>query len=108
MEQDRRPHVVLSSTSPDGRADDQLLFKAGFLRFAFDAFNSTGKGKPNPDITLRLTIRSDRDRWTEATAASSGVVDLLIPPNEDVLVAVTSPGWRSWPEDGSNGRLENL
>jgi hypothetical protein len=33
---------------------------------------------------------------------------LLLPPNENVLLKVSAPGYREWPYDGSTGYVLNL
>jgi hypothetical protein len=33
---------------------------------------------------------------------------LLVPPNENVLLKVSAPGYREWPYDGSSGYVLNL
>lgn len=93
--------VTLTADVPDGRADWRIPYKAGFLRISL---TDADTGKVIPSMFVNLVLRVDgENRYMHPSAPSD--LALLIPPNEDVYVNVTSPGYDIWPNDGSRGML---
>ena len=98
------PHVTLTAAAPDARLDVRIPYKAGFLSLLLTDVET---GKPIPSMDVSVALRSDPDhQWMHISAIAGRI--LLIPPNEDVYVNVTSPGFTTWPDDGSKGGLVNL
>lgn len=101
--------VLLTSQSPRVRLDWKIPFKAGFLRLDVPGSRTGSESSP---ITFRLVVRS-RPQLGMTSLTISGqmeerVITFLLPPDEDVLLTVSSPGHQSWPEDGSDGMLLRL
>lgn len=95
--------VVLSALTPKAHADWQIPFKAAVIRIKLtDAM--TGKPLINMSYTLALRIRPE----TYLHGSSAASQDLLIPPNQDVLLTVTADGYQRWPDDGTKTRIVNL
>lgn len=98
------PRVTLTTEAPDAHVDGRIPYKAGFLTLLL---TDAETGKPITSMSVSLAVRSDPDhRWMRVSAISGRF--LLIPPNEDVYVNVTSPGYSTWPDDGSKGALINF
>jgi hypothetical protein len=100
----REPRVTLTTDVPNAHIDGRIPFKAGFLSLVL---MDSEAGKPIASMSVNLSVRSDPDhRWMHINTISDRI--LLIPPNEDVYVTVTSPGFSTWPDDGSKGALLNF
>lgn len=101
------PQVLLTSKNPNVRSDWQIPFKAGFLRFHV---TSAETGDAISLVTFKLVVRSRPKLGFETVTIPADtdhrVITLLVPPDEDVLLTVASPGHQSWPHDGS--RIVNV
>jgi hypothetical protein len=87
------------------RHDDWMIpYKAGFVRVKLtDA--RTGKQIVPMFFDLVVRSRSDNGRM-HGTCASTAA--LLVPPNENIVFAVSAPGYQWWPRDDKMGKLLNL
>lgn len=93
--------VTLSAANPNGKVDGHIPYKAGFLTINL---TESGTGKPLKDMAVDLALRSDPEHRYMHMSTSSDQI-LLVPPNEDVYIDVTSLGFETWPHDGSKGVL---
>ena len=99
------PNVAhLSAEHPRATIDFRIPYKAGFLTIHLtDAIT----GKPQFALFYRLSPQKDPER--NYMTGSQGAKDaLLLPPNENVLLKVSAPGYREWPYDNSLGYVLNL
>lgn len=101
--------VLLTSQNPSVRLDWKIPFKAGFLRLHVPGSRTGSESSP---MTFRLVVRS-RPQLGMTSLTIPGhmeerVITLLLPPDEDVLLTLSSPGHLSWPEDESDGMLLHL
>lgn len=91
--------VTLTAAAPEAHVDVRIPFKAGFLTLLL---TDAETGNPLPSMNVSVAARSDPDhRWMHISTIADR--NLLMPPNEDVYVNVTSPGYSMWPDDGSRG-----
>jgi hypothetical protein len=96
--------VSLSPAAPNGHVDVHIPYKAAFLSLLVI---DSETGKPLIRASAKLAVRTDPDhRWMSTGMKPDR--SILIPPNEDVILNVTSPGYGTWPDDGSKGMLVNL
>lgn len=96
--------VSLSAANPNGRVDGHIPYKAGFLSIHL---TESGSGKPLKGMAVDLVLRTDPEHRYMHIRTSSDQI-LLVPPNQDVYINVTSPGFETWPHDGSRGLLLNF
>ena len=96
-----KPRVTLSAANSTERVDVRIPYRAGFLGIHL---TESGSGKPLEAMSVSLVLRSDPEHRYMHISTSSDQ-DLLIPPNEDLYVNVTSPGFSTWPNGGSKGML---
>lgn len=94
----------LSAEHPQATIDFRIPYRAAFLTIhLIDAIT----GKPQSALFYKLRVKTDPQR--RYMYGSQGVTDaLLLPPNENVLLKVSAPGYREWPYDGSPGYVLNL
>jgi hypothetical protein len=100
------PHqiVSISSENPTGHADWKIPYKAGIVQVQL---TDARTGKQIFPMFFNLAVRSKpEDRFLRGSGPST--VPLLVPPNEDIYFSVSAPGYQSWPDDGTKGRLLNL
>ena len=100
----RGPRVNVSVSAPNPVAKWQIPYKAGVLKINL---SNVLTGKPIPTIFYELSVRSaPTTRWLRGS--SSSLETLLLPPNEDVILRVSSTGYEQWPGDGTSGRVVHL
>jgi hypothetical protein len=105
--------ATLSAKHPQAELTFRIPYKGGFLRIQpSDA--ATGKLISGMSFSLKVRSNPDlRDIGGTRPASDDPVLpreedDLLLPPNEDILLKVSAPGYREWPYDGSPGYVINL
>jgi hypothetical protein len=104
------PRATLTAQVLMAHLDWQVPFRAGFLRLHLPAAHTANDRVP---MKFELVVRS-RPRLglmsvtTFPEMEKSKVITELLPPDEDVLLTVTSPDHLRWPDDGSEGRLLHL
>ena len=94
----------LRNEHPTATVDLRIPYKAAFLTIHLtDAIT----GKTQLALFYKLSAQTDPQR--RYTFGSRSATDaLLLPPNENVLLKVSAPGYREWPYDGSPGYILNL
>jgi hypothetical protein len=94
----------LSAEHPQATINFRIPYRAAFLTIhLIDAIT----GKPQSALFYKLRVQTDPQR--RYMFGSQGATDaLLLPPNENVLLKVSAPGYREWPYDNSPGYLLNL
>jgi hypothetical protein len=99
------PNVAhLSAEHPQATIDVRIPYKAAFLTIHLtDAIT----GKPQLALFYKLSVQIDPQR-RYMFGSRSATDGLLLPPNENVLLKVSSPGYREWPYDNSPGYVLNL
>jgi hypothetical protein len=99
------PNVAhLSAEHPRATIDVRIPYKAAFLTIHLtDAIT----GKPQSALFYKLSAQTDPQRHYMFGSRSAADA-LLLPPNENVLLKVSAPGYREWPYDNSPGYLLNL
>ncbi len=95
--------IKLTPESPHGHLNWQIPYKAGFLHLSI---RDAQTGTLLKFMSVCLIQRSDEERRMQVDTGSERV--LLIPSNQDIYLRVSWPGYESWPEDGSKGKLLNL
>ena len=97
-------HVRIVPAALNVRMDWRIPYRAGFLRLIL---TDSGNGKLISAMSTELYVGpSDNLRYRHASEGSDQV--LLVPPNEDIHLRVSAPGYEAWPEGQSQGRLINL
>jgi hypothetical protein len=102
----RAPQQLVSITSenPTGHADWKIPYKAGIVHVQL---TDARTGKQIFPMFFNLAVRFEpENRYLRGSGPSKQ--PLLVPPNEDIYFTVSAPGYQSWPEDGTKGRLLNL
>lgn len=99
------PNVAhLSAEHPRATVDFRIPYRAAFLAIHLsDAIT----GKPKFALFYRLSAQKDPER-SYMTGSQSAKDALLRPPNENILLRVSAPGYRDWPYDNSPGYVLNL
>lgn len=103
------PQATLSAENPEARVDWKIPFKAGFLRLHVSISHL---GVETVPITFDLVVRSRPKFGIDSVMTSlktdpRSSITILLPPNEDVLLTATVPGYKRWP-DQQKGKLLNL
>ena len=98
------PRVWITQGGQKARLDWQIPYKAGFLRV--NLTDSSNDKLIEAMFTELYVDSSDSSRYNHGSEGSDQV--LLIPPNENVHLKVTAPGYESWPEGEAQGRVINL
>lgn len=95
--------VTLSPAALQEHVNWRIPFKAGFLRVIV---TDARTGQPVEHINTKLSVRSNESfRYSHGTRPGSPI---LLPPNEDILITVSAPGYESWPGAKGPGRLINI
>jgi hypothetical protein len=98
------PKASVAAKNPQGHADWQIPYKAGFLKVHL---TDARTGKQIIPMFFNLVLRARQDvGFVRGSCAST--IPLLVPPNEDIYFTVNAPGYQEWPGDGTKGRLLNL
>lgn len=98
------PRVRVGPEGLNARLDWQIPYKAGFLRVILTDLSN---GKLISAMFTELYVgSSDSLRYRHGSEGSDQM--LLIPPNENVYLKVSNPGYESWPEGEAQGRFVNL
>ena len=96
--------VTLSAKLPHAERDFRIPYKGAFLTIHL---SDAATGTPISGLSVKLRVQSDPDqRWMSTSQVTSDA--LLLPPNENVLLQVSAPGYREWPYDGSPGYVLNM
>jgi hypothetical protein len=99
------PRVTLTAQVLTAHLDWQIEFRAGFLRIHLPAAHTANDRVP---MKFELVVRSRPRLGLMSVTTFSDVITVLLPPDEDVLLTVTSPDHLRCPDDGSEGRLPHL
>lgn len=104
FDQETNNTADLSAAHPHATIDFRIPYKAAFVTIHLaDAI--TGQTKS----TLNFRLRAQLNPAQRYIYGSQGAADaLLVPPNENILLNASSPGYREWPYDRSPGYLVNL
>ena len=97
------PRIRIAPETLHAHLDWQIPYKAGFLRVRLTDLST---GIPIKVMSTELSFAGDSLRYMHGSEYSNQV--LLVPPNERVFLKVTAPGYDSWPEGESQGRLVDL
>jgi len=94
------PEVTVSPEHPEARLDLRLPPKAGFVRI-----HLTNKQTGTVISGLEVTVMSSQapPRLIFSTSCSSDS-PVLIPPDKDLLLHVTSSGFHEWDESAATGK----
>jgi hypothetical protein len=94
----------LSAEHPQATIEVRIPYKAAFLTVHLtDAIT----GKPQLALFYELSAQADpQGRYIKGSQSAKD--QLLVPPNENVLLKVSAPGYREWPYDNSPGYVLNL
>jgi hypothetical protein len=94
----------LSAEHPQATIDFRLPYKAALLMIHLtDAIT----GRPQLALFYELSAQADpQGRYMKGSQSAKN--QLLVPPNENVLLKVSAPGYREWPYDGSPGYVLSL
>jgi hypothetical protein len=96
--------VTISPDHPQAEFNFQLPPKAGFLHFHLtDA--KTGAPISGIEVKLLLDGRPPKPVYGESTAADK---PFLVPSNKDVLIHVTSWGYKEWGQSAGGGKAIRL
>lgn len=104
------PQVTLTHQKPDANLNWKIPFRAGFLYLHLPAAHSPDELVPMM-VTLVVRSRSSVGRMSVTTFPEMGKskqVTVLLPPQEDVLLSVTAPGYQSWPGDRGEAKVLNV
>ena len=94
----------LTAEHPRATIDIRIPYKAAFLTLhLIDAIT----GKPQTNLFYKLSIQADPQRGY-ISGSRDAEDPLLLPPNENVLLKASAPGYREWPYDNSPGYVLNL
>ena len=98
------PRVELRAGTNEAHADFRIPYKAGKITIKL---MDARTGKPITSMLFGMEIKAaPEQRYIHGSSDST--MPLLVPPNEDVYLTVTSTGYREWPDDGTKGRIINL
>jgi hypothetical protein len=96
--------VTLSAKHPHAESDFRIPYKGALLTIHL---SDAATGTPISGLFVNLRVQSDPDhRWMTQSQATSDA--LVLPPNENVLLKVSAPGYREWPYDGSPDYVLNM
>ncbi|HEX4137787.1 MAG TPA: hypothetical protein VHY84_24470 [Bryobacteraceae bacterium] len=94
------PEAIISPEHPEARLDLRLPQKAGFLRIHLTD-QRTGAVISGLNVAVMSSQTPSRIIFSES-CGSDGVV--LIPPNKDLAIHITSPGFHEWDESAGRGK----
>jgi hypothetical protein len=94
------PEVIISPEHPEAKLDLHLPPSAGFLRVHLTELK-TGAVISVLNVTV-MSNQTPSGLIFSESCGSDGVV--LIPPNKDVVIHITSPGFREWDESAGRGK----
>ena len=98
------PRIELKAGATEEHADFRIPYKAGSISIQL---TDARTGKAISSMLFNLDVKSNPEQ-RYIHGSSDSTVPLLVPPNEDIYLTVTSPGYRTWPDDGTKGRIVNL
>jgi len=98
------PEVHIAIGNLKGHADWRIPYKAGFVEVAL---TDAQTGKQIIPMFFNLVLQSSPKNGF-IHGSSSSTAALLVPPNENIYLAVSAPGYKEWPADGTKGKLLNL
>jgi hypothetical protein len=94
----------LSAEHPQATIDFRLPYQAAILMIHL---TDATTGRPQLALFYEPSARADpQGRYIKGS--QSAKKQLLVPPNENVLLKVSAPGYREWPYDNSLGYVLNL
>jgi hypothetical protein len=94
----------LTAEHPRATIDIRIPYKAAFLTLHLtDAIT----GKPQTNLFYKLSVQTNPQRGY-ISGSRYAADPLLLPPNENVLLKASAPGYREWPYDNSPGYVLNL
>jgi hypothetical protein len=94
------PEVIISPEHPEAKLDLRLPQKAGFLRIHLTD-QRTGAVISGLTVTVMASQTPPRIIFSQS-CSTEGVV--LIPPDKDLLIHITSPRFREWDESAGRGK----
>ncbi len=94
------PEVELSQEQPEAELNLDLPPPAGFLLIHLTN-RKTGEELSALEVSLSSAESTPRPLFTESCSSSSSI---LIPPNRDLLLHVTSFGFREWDQSMGRGK----
>jgi hypothetical protein len=96
----KSPDVIISPEHPEAKLDLRLPPKAGFLRIHLTN-QRTGAVISGLNVTVMSSQTPSRIIFSES-CGSDGIV--LIPPDKDLVIHITSPGFHEWDESAGRGK----
>jgi hypothetical protein len=88
-------HIAIGNLK--GHADWRIPYKAGFVEVAL---TDAQTGKPIIPMLFNLVLQSSPKNGF-IRGSSSSTTALLVPPNENIYLTVSAPGYKEWPADGT-------
>ena len=99
-----KPEASIATTDLEGHADWRIPYKAGFVQIAL---TDARTGKPVTPMFFKLVVQSRPENgWMRGSTDSAAA--LLLPPDENVYLTLSAPGYLQWPTDRTTGKLLNL
>jgi hypothetical protein len=96
-----RPEVALSAEHAEAQLNLRLPPRAGFLQIHLKN-RRTAVVIPGVQVTLRSADDPGKLLFSESCSSSQAI---LIPADKDLLLHVTSPGFREWDQSVRQGKL---
>lgn len=93
------PEVEITPEHPQAELNLTLPPKAGFLEIHL---SNRQTGEKIPTMLVRLTSAENPDKLLYSTSRDSNKV-ILLSPNKDLLLHITSRGFEEWDESAGNG-----
>jgi hypothetical protein len=93
------PEAIISPEHPEAKLDLRLPPKAGFLRVHLT--DQTGAVIPAMNVTVMSSRTPSLMIFSESCGSDAAV---LIPPDKDLVIHITSPGFREWDESAAKGK----
>lgn len=101
---DHPAEVTISPDHPEAEFNFQLPAKAGFLHFHLtDA--KTGSPIHGIEVSVSLAEQPPRPIYSSGTSADK---PFLVPSDKDVLIHVTSRGYKEWDQSAGKGKAIRL
>jgi hypothetical protein len=98
------PRISITAHELTRHADWRIPYKAGFVRVKL---TDARTGKQIVPMFFDLVVRS-RSQYGHMYGSCGSTAALLVPPNEDIVFAVSAPGYQWWPSENKKGKLLNL
>lgn len=99
-----QPRVTIPVSGSTVHLNWRIPYRAAIIRLLL---TDAGTGKPLSNLVFDITVRGSA-ALRRMTGATESALPMLIPPNEDVLLTVGSPGYQPAAGANNNGILLNL